>query len=1029
LKFATCLLHIVSSAFRSRLCTASLFILVSQVPFVHAEEWTPLTQYQHRAWRTSDGWFDNAPLSIAQGGDGYLWIGTQMGLLRFDGIRFSKWRAPGGHGALNHAKLLLQSREGALWIVSDKGLSVLRGNELTDIPLSGGSIQSLFEDHGGTIWSTRAMLKDGQMPLCTVSTHPVRCYGPADGLSILYATKMAEDREGFLWIGSSSLVRWKPGTPQTDYFTQSLQAYGDSNGVSDLLTLSDGSLLAGLAAKGADAGLQWRRQGRWQPFSTRAYDGSASGGEILFQDRDGAIWLRPIGPGLVRMQGERADRFTQADGLSSDEVRGFLQDAEGTVWVLTARGLDSFSRFAVTTFSSREHMPNGPAAAVAARADGAVIAAADEVVAVKGGDISILPAFKPGEREGGVNAMLMDSSQRLWVSKGNQLFLHRGNAVSLVKSAIGEDRLAYHEIVSGLLEDVNHQIWGLVLAQNHRRRLVIVTPNRLQEVLELPAADVAHVIASDNSGGIWSAGSSARMGYLKDGRLSAQPIPDADAGFKALDMFVDSKNRVWIASNEGMRILSNGNSRSVREANGLPCEALFSAMIDRDETLWISSGCGIMHIGRREWTKILEDPGANLAVELLGPVDGWSPAYVMAAGRLAQTADGKVWFAGPELQMVDPRELRQAAVIPPAHIEEMLVDRRPYASNMPSRLPPNPRQVQIDYTAPSFINPRAIQFKYRLQGHDEGWQDAGTRRQAFYNDLAPGRYRFDVVAGAKDARASAADSLEFTVAPALYQTWWFRAVGAALSALALWMLYMARLNRVTNSLRLRYQDRLAERESIARDLHDTLLQAVQSLVLRFHTAIKQLPRGDARLDLERVLDDSDRVMRQGRELMLELRAPSTDTSALADVMVAAGTDLKKAYPGNFEVSITGAPRPLVPLVFEEVRRIGLEALSNAFRHAGATLIEVEVSYSRNLMKVRIRDDGTGIDPAILAPGFREGHWGLPGMRERAAKAGGRLNIWSAPGAGTEVEVTITARAAYEPHKRHLWFGWLIGSRQ
>lgn len=340
-----------------------------------------------------------------------------------------------------------------MWIDSFRGLSVFRGNELTDVSLGAGRIQSIYEDHTGTVWVTRAGVKLGDFPVCNVSVHPVKCYGPPDGLTIQYATRMTEDPDGYFWIGSGLLVRWKPGTPQVEYFADELRAFGGSGGVGNLLLTSDGSVLAGLSASGDKAGLQSFKHGKWQSVKARGFDGSVSGGRVLFEDRDGAIWLAPYGPGLVHLKNGQADTFTREDGLSGDRVMNILQDAEGTVWVATNHGLDNFSRVPVLAYTVREGMPTGAAAAVAARSDGSVFVATPQPVAIREGVPLVVPGFEGLLKEDSVNALLVDSTQAIWLSKGTQLYLHQDSKLTVVKTPDGADRLPFGNIVTALAED------------------------------------------------------------------------------------------------------------------------------------------------------------------------------------------------------------------------------------------------------------------------------------------------------------------------------------------------------------------------------------------------------------------------------------------------------------------------------------------------------------------------------------------------------------------------------------------------
>ena len=983
--------------------------------FADGSDWIRLTQYRHRVWRGSEGWFDGRIHAIAQGADGYIWIATDSGLLRFDGIRFSEWPMPFGRKPFTRVVALLESREGTLWMVSDQGLSFYDGEKLTDVPLAGGAIQSLSQDRSGNIWAARAVLKPGQFPLCMVSVRPVKCYGPNEGLTTRYATSLVQDPDGYYWIGGGRLVRWKPGTPQVDYFAEALKSFGNNQAVAALLALSDGSVLAGLAVTGPTAGLQQWRNGQWQALKSGGFDGGDAGGEVLFQDREGSIWLSPSGPGLVHLQNGHSDTYQRSDGLSGDGVMNIIQDTERSVWVATEHGLDQFSEMPVISYAAAEGMPLGRAAAVVAQPDGSVLVAYhQQAVLLKDGVISPAPGFERIKHEGGVASALIDSAQNLWMGQGNQLFLYKNGTLQVVKTASGADSMGFGETVDSLTEDANHQVWGLISGSHHKRRLVMIASQAMQEVIELPSEDLAHIAAADRTGGLWTGGNTERIGYFKNGKLTTQSLTDAAPGFNARDMFVDFDDRLWVVSNQGLRIMTAGKSLSVKNENGLPCVELYSALIDRDETLWINGACGLMQIKRQEWSKLFASAPARMDVRLLGAAEGWTLGSAENGSKFKQASDGKLWFEGRDLQMLDPSALERKNSDPPIHIEMVTADNHPYRLEAPIRIPPNPREVRIDYSALSFINPRKIEFRYKLEGHDDAWQTPGSRRQAFYTDLAPGHYQFRVVVGGQEPTSTQhSDRIEFTILPAFYQTWWFRTLCLLAASLMLWALYIARLTRVTGMLRLRHQERLLERESIARDLHDTFFQSVQSLFLRIHTAAKQLPEKEAARDtLEGVLDDSDRVMLQGRQVMLELRAESSKTMTLAEALAALGADLQTAYPCEFRVTVIGDPLPLLPLVFEEMRRFGQEALSNAFRHAHAKLIEAEIHYTRSEFKVRIRDDGIGIDAAVLEPGFRPGHWGLPGMRERAAKIGGRLELWSRAGAGTEIELHLSGGAAY-----------------
>ena len=334
------------------------------------------------------------------------------------------------------------------------------------------------------------------------------------------------------------------------------------------------------------------------------------------------------------------------------------------------------------------------------------------------------------------------------------------------------------------------------------------------------------------------------------------------------------------------------------------------------------------------------------------------------------------------------------------------------------------KNLRIEYTAGSLTIPERVRFRYRLDGFDNEWQDAGGRREVFYTNLAPGEYSFHVTASNNDGVWNPiAASLRFTIIPAFYQTTWFRVLCGCVCLILLWLLYDFRMRQIRAKVRGRLEERLAERERIARDLHDTLLQGVEGLVLRFQAVANRIPRREpARALMERALERADQVLDEGRDRVMNLRATAGDMGELTQVLAAAGKQLALVHPAEFTATIEGVPRDLHPIVREELLLVGREALANAFRHARAGRIEAEVSYRETALKVRVRDDGLGIDPEVLERG-RPGHWGLLGMRERARNIRANLRVWSEPGAGTEVELWLPAKLAYRKTPRGAQGRW------
>jgi signal transduction histidine kinase len=370
---------------------------------------------------------------------------------------------------------------------------------------------------------------------------------------------------------------------------------------------------------------------------------------------------------------------------------------------------------------------------------------------------------------------------------------------------------------------------------------------------------------------------------------------------------------------------------------------------------------------------------------------------------------------------VDPRQIVRNSIPPPVHVENVIADHKEYGFSGETRLPEMSRDIEIDYTALSFTVPQKVLFRYKLEARDKDWQDAGTRRQAFYTDLPPGSYRFRVIAcNNEGVWNEAGASLDFSVAPAWFQTNWFfiACVGVFLSFL--WGLYQLRLQQVRRQFNVRLEERVHERTRIARELHDTLLQSLHGLMFQFQAARNMFQKRpeEALQALDTALMGTERAITEGQDAIENLRETATTEDDLAQLIKVTGENLAAAGSGDhdspvFGLTVEGKQRAITPVIRDEIYCIAREVLRNAFRHAQAHRIEAEVLYDEEQFRLRVRDDGKGMDPQVLEKGRRTGHWGLPGVRERAEKIGAKLDVWSEAGAGTEVQLAVAASLAYE----------------
>jgi len=327
--------------------------------------------------------------------------------------------------------------------------------------------------------------------------------------------------------------------------------------------------------------------------------------------------------------------------------------------------------------------------------------------------------------------------------------------------------------------------------------------------------------------------------------------------------------------------------------------------------------------------------------------------------------------------------------------------------------PARTRDIEIDYTALSFSIPQKVRFRYKLDGRDQEWQDAGTRRQAFYSDLPPGPYQFHVIACNEDGLWNEAGAnLNFSVTPAYYQSLWFRLACAGLVLALLSALYRLRVRQIAEQMNVRFDERLAERTRLARDFHDTLLQTIQGSKMVADDALED--NADPirmRSALERLSKWLGQAMEEGRSALNSLRSSTTQRNDLAEAFQRAGEECQFQRSMEFGLSVAGAGREMHPIVRDEIYRIGYEAIRNACVHSEATRLSVELDYLENLI-LRIRDNGKGIDPDVATEG-KGGHFGLIGMYERASRIRGRLTLSSTPGAGTEVELVVPSQIAFQ----------------
>jgi signal transduction histidine kinase len=524
--------------------------------------------------------------------------------------------------------------------------------------------------------------------------------------------------------------------------------------------------------------------------------------------------------------------------------------------------------------------------------------------------------------------------------------------------------------------------------------------------------------------GLWLGFREGGVAYFKNGEVRASYTAADGLGEGSVNGFhLDGDGTLWTATDGGLSRVRNGRVATLTSKNGLPCDTVHWATEDDAHSFWLYTACGLVRIARPELDAWAADPQRTVQVTFLESSDGVR-SHAATSGyspRVAKTADGRIWFLPFDgVSVVDPRHLSRNKLPPPVHIEQMFADGKKYDIARGLRLPPLVRNLVFDFVALSLVAPEKNRYRFKVEGWDSDWREAVNEFRIEYSNLPPRQYRFRVIACNNSGMWNeTGDTLELSIDPAYYQTTWFYALCAAAFLAMLWGLYRLRLYQVRREFNAQLDGRVDERLRVARELHDTLLQTFQASLIQMQAARNVLARRPEKAEqsLDNAITTAAAAVAEGRHAIQNLRAQPAGGADLAELLTGAGQELAhseeaQGNPPVFSLTVEGERRDLEPLLQDEVYRIARELLRNAVRHAQAGRIEAEIRYESRHLRVHVRDDGKGIDPEVLKAGGRAGHWGLPGMRERADRFGGKLEFWSEAGAGTEAVLTVPARVAF-----------------
>jgi PAS domain S-box-containing protein len=736
-----------------------------------------------------DGSAPSGMYSIAQTTDGFLWFLSSRGeVYRFDGVRFSSWRKPADAESIGRIRNLVGDQAGGLWALGAQGIAHLKDDVVTGHVVLDGLManqQNVSIDADGSVWAVRGANGTSE-PLCHVTEQTVQCFGKADGILMAPLDALLADGQGGFWLGGqTALVHWHAGVSET-YPLENVVANG-APGILSLARGPDGSIWVGVFSEGAGHGLARLEKGAVRSFVTPTFDGSKLHVFALRFDHDGNLWVGTDSHGILRVHKNVVDRYARTEGLSGDYVRAFFEDREGSVWAATNNGIDTFHDPRVTSFTVAEGLSSDSAVGLLASRDGTIwVANSDSLDHIAGGSVTSIRWS--GQQ---VSSLLEDRRGNLWVGANDGLYLLKDGRFR----RLPEPNRQPLGLIFGLIEDTDGYVWAQCYCGG-TGDLLRIRDFQIQEQFSAQRLPGGR-IAPDPHGGIWIGTRTGDIVLYRDGTQRRFPTGPHDNPFPN-QLVARADGSLLAAFDDGLVGLRQDKAQRMTTKNGLPCGGVFSFVQDGDQRWWLNTQCGVVELSDSELQRWWVDPEAVLRIRLYDVLDGARPSSRPPFNSAANSPDGRVWFVNSGVvQMLDPTRLSKRALPASTYIVSVVVDRREFHAIPDLRLSPHPRDLQIAYTSPSFLIPQKVKFRYRLNPVDRDWRDADTRREAFYTNLGPGKYSFRVMACNSDGVWNDnATTLEFAVAPAFYQTYWFRALCAALSLALLLSAYRLRIRHL-----------------------------------------------------------------------------------------------------------------------------------------------------------------------------------------------------------------------------------------
>jgi signal transduction histidine kinase/ligand-binding sensor domain-containing protein len=980
----------------------------------------PIRSLYHTSWRVRDG-VPNDIVAIQQTQDGYLWLGTGKGLFRFDGVRFERYeRSRGDELFSGRISALFATKDGGLWIAHQgRGVraSFLKDGEVRNYaspdPLHPGTILAFAQSPDGTMW---AATDYGLARL--EGAHWIDAGQHYDRASS-YPETVFFDHRGTLWVNTRAGLLYRP--PGQSQF-QTADATRSEN--VDITEAPDGSVwmasVRGWVRKVTrpDGGLL-----REHPFIAAKSLG------ITFT-HDGALWIATVGDGLLRepfpnqlptdqnTSVDALEHYTERDGLGNDFSDTVFEDREKNVWVTSSRGLDQFRW---SKLSPVELADGATYISMGEDPSGGLIVGSERLMRTVDG--ALTRVLSPPSR---IECIYRDPLDRVWLGGVDGLWRLSGDHFLAYPLPRGLTPSGHN--VQAMTLDRFGSLW-VSFDRNGVYQLKGSSWTRSGGLLNFPT-DPPLIETTDAEGRTWF-GYRDNLVAMLDGTKLSLFTPQQGVNLGNVISVYGARGHIWIGGDKGIEVLEGARFRGISSADVEALKGISGIASEAKGDMWLNGLSGVVHIKAAEIERALADRGYSMAIERLDNLDGLvsAPEQIRPLPSVVKTSDGRIYFATrSSVVWIDPRQIPRNTTRPTVDIQSVNADGKTYDRPKELRLKANIDNLEIRYTAPSLLIPERVRFRYFMEGLDKGWMDAGDRRMALYSRVPPGKYVFKVIASNDEGLWSeSARTVSIDIPPSFIQSVWFQILCGLVTLLLLSLVYVVRFRQVNAQIRAQIYGRVAERERIARELHDTLLQGVLSASIQLDLAEDQLAEDSPLKGLvQSVLATLRHVIEESRMALRGLRLEDVENNDLAKAFQRVKLEFPHKDAVVFRVAAQGTPRAVRTEIRNEIYRIGREAVVNAYLHSEAAAIEVEIQYARTQLSLLVRDDGRGIDSSILQQG-RDGHWGLSGMRERSQRIGATLKLRSRPGAGTEIELVVPGQLAFEDDSGNStprWLSWL-----